>query len=174
MKNKLPHARVVTGDGPILGAVRTLWADATESVVECLEAAAKVHLVREEEAQIRETFRRRRIDRLEEAIRPGPAELLNKILALVNDAMRRNKLHRQVLEWRRSELACSDSWLIRCLRPGKHGTFRVEISDVQMAYWAGDGRYAVVGHVADVLIKTPCPRCVAFADRPDNVTLGED
>jgi hypothetical protein len=180
VKSKLPRARVVTGDGLILGAVRQLWTDATESVVEVLQAAATAKLAEQNPPEPKPT----------PAMKPppNPPRTLNgrnwhqslsaymndrnwhqSFMYALNDTMRRNNIPRKILGGYRSELAGADVARVKHLPCGT--TVEVSVSDVFYQRFRRDG---LVGEVGRLIINEPCPKCSRDVTVPEAVTLGED
>jgi hypothetical protein len=167
MKSRLPRARVVTGDGPVLSAVRQLWTDATESVVEVLQAAATARLAEQNPPDPPPV----------PAMKPPPnpprtsngRNWHQSFMYALNDSMRRNNIPRKILGWYRSELAGADVARVKHLPCGT--TVEVSVSDVFYQRYRRDG---LVVEVGQLIIGAPCPKCSQDVTVPDSVALGED
>ena len=168
MKHKIPHARVVTSDGPVLGVVRQLWSDATESVVECLEAAAKAKIVREPEAQIRVTTHQ------DTPIVPWPRRRPTFDLSstdavhVLQAAAKRHGVGWSIFRAWRSEAGRELVFSLECdeCDRGWRRTIPDQLLEASMH---------PVAVMMEQLLTTRCPHCAkARRSIPDLVILGED
>jgi len=167
MKSKLPRARVVTRDQPILGAVRQMWTDATESVAECLRAVAtaKIAELNPPESQ---PIRKRDFGEPE---RPRAVEVNwhHSFARVLNEYMRRDGIQRKILGVYRSEMAAADMIRVKHLPCGT--TIEVSVPDVVYQFFRYDG---LVIEVGNRVIDEPCPKCSQDVIVPDAIVRGED
>jgi hypothetical protein len=170
VKVKLPRARVVTGDGPILGAVRQLWTDATESVAECLRAAAEAELARRNPPAEKPAPVLSHVETPAVSLRDT---LPTRIMYAINESMHRNGVQRKVIGTYRSEAYCTTVFRVVHLACGRT-SFDVRIDDRWFVAWEP---YDLVSRIAERIIHDPCPTCARRAEQaalPVTVVLGED